>query len=101
MTVRSSSASSPRCQPSATLMTATNQNITQPNMRHSAKLGATVLVYGTHYRDLYRVLLDSRSSPGLGNWTAEARVDPGYDDSEAGFGGPQVAIDESTGKIHV
>jgi chitodextrinase len=88
-------------QSSATLMTITNENITQPNIRHSAKLGATVLVYGTHYRDLYRVLLDSQSSPSLGNWTAEARVDPGYDDSEAGFGGPQVAIDESTGKIHV
>jgi len=88
-------------QSSATLMTSTNQNITQPNIRHSAKLGATVLVYGTHYRDLYRVLLDSKSSPSLGNWTAEARVDPGFDDSEAGFGGPQVAIDESTGKIHI
>jgi fibronectin type 3 domain-containing protein len=85
----------------AVQMTTTNQNITQPNIRHSAKLGATVLVYGTHYRDLYRVLLDSRSDPSLGNWTSESRVDPGYDDSEAGFGGPQVAIDESTGKIHV
>jgi chitodextrinase len=82
-------------------MTTTNQNITQPNIRHSAKLGATVLVYGTHYRDLYRVLPDSRADPSLANWTAEAVVDPGYDDSEAGFGGPQVAIDESTGKIHV
>jgi fibronectin type 3 domain-containing protein len=82
-------------------MTTTNQNITQPNIRHSAKLGATVLVYGTHYRDLFRVLPDGRTDPGLANWTAETMVDPGYDDSEAGFGGPQVAIDESTGKIHV
>lgn len=82
-------------------MTTTNQNITQPNIRHSAKLGATVLVYGTHYRNWYRVLPDGRADPSLTNWTAEKLVDPGYDDSEAGFGGPQVAIDESTGKIHV
>jgi len=82
-------------------MTATNSNITQPNIRHSAKLGATVLVYGTHYRDLYRVLLDSRTDPSLGNWTAETVLDSGYDDSEAGYGGPQVAIDEASGNIHV
>jgi fibronectin type 3 domain-containing protein len=82
-------------------MTATNQNITQPNIRHSAKLGATVLVYGTHYRMLYRVLPDGRADPSLSNWTAEKNVDPGFDDSLSGFGGPQVAIDESTGKIHV
>jgi hypothetical protein len=86
---------------SAIHMTTTNQNITQPNIRHSARLGATVLVYGTHFRDLYRVLPDGRHDPSLANWTAETMVDPGYDDSEAGFGGPQVAIDESTGKIHV
>ncbi len=82
-------------------MTATDSNITQPNIRHSAKLGATVLVYGTHYRDLYRVLLDSRTDPSLGNWTAETVLDSGYDDSEAGYGGPQVAIDEASGNIHV
>ncbi len=82
-------------------MTTTNHNITQPNIRHSARLGATVLVYATHYRDLYRVLPDTKADPSLANWTAEATIDPGYDDSEAGFGGPQVAIDENSGKIHV
>ena len=85
----------------AILMTTTNTNITQPNIRHSAKLGATVLVYGTHYRDFYRVLLDGRTDPSLGNWSAESLIDSGYDDSEAGYGGPQVAIDETTGNIHV
>ncbi len=82
-------------------MTTTNTNITQPNIRHSAKLAATVLTYGTHYRDWYRVLLDGRTDPSLTNWTAQALIDPGYDDSEADFGGPQVAIDENSGKVHV
>jgi fibronectin type 3 domain-containing protein len=88
-------------QPSAILLNATAQNIVQISIRHSAKLGATILVYGAHYRDSMRTLLDSKANPSLANWTPESQIDPGYDDSEAGFGGPQVAIDETTGKIHV
>src|SRR4029077_13251634 len=88
-------------QPSAILLNATAQNIVQVAIRHSAKLGATILVYGAHYRDYVRTLLDSKANPSSANWTAEAQIDPGYDDSEAGFGGPQIAIDETTGKIHV
>ena len=88
-------------QPSAILLNATAQNIVQISIRHSAKLGATIVVYGAHYRDSMRTLLDSKANPSLANWTPESQIDPGYDDSEAGFGGPQVAIDEATGKIHV
>jgi chitodextrinase len=88
-------------QASAILLNSTAQNIVQVSIRHSAKLGATIIVYGAHYRDSMRTLLDSKANPSVANWTAESQIDPGYDDSEAGFGGPQVAIDETTGKIHV
>ncbi len=87
--------------PSAILLSNTGQNIVQVSIRHSAKLGATIAVYGGHSRVFTRTLLDSRADPSLANWTAESKVDPAYDDSEAGFGGPQIAIDENSGKIHV
>ena len=81
-------------------MTTTNQNTTQVNIRHSAKLGATIAVYGTHCQIFYRTLLDSKADPSLGSWTSEALVDSGNDDCEGNFGGPQVAIDESSGDVH-
>jgi chitodextrinase len=87
-------------QSSAILMTTTGQNIVQVSVRHSAKLGATVLVYGARCELWTRTLLDSRSDPGLAQWTAESNID-GADDCGAGFGGPQIAIDENSGKIHV
>jgi chitodextrinase len=87
-------------QPSAILMTATGQNIVQVSVRHSAKLAATVLVYGARCDLWTRTLLDSKSNPGLAQWTGESMID-GAIDCGAGFGGPQIAIDESTGRIHV
>jgi chitodextrinase len=88
-------------QPSATWLTTTGHTIVQVSIRHSARLGATILVYTARSRLFTRTLLDSKADPSLGNWTAESKVDPAYDDSGAGFGGPQVAIDENSGKIHV
>ena len=85
---------------SAIQMTTTNQNPTQVNIRHSAKLGATIAVYGTHCQIFYRTLVDSKADPSLGSWTSEALVDSGNDDCEGNFGGPQVAIDESSGDVH-
>jgi hypothetical protein len=74
--------------------------ISQVALRHSAKLAATIAVYGAHSQLFTRTLLDSAPNASLANWTSEALVD-GFDDSEAGFGGPQIAIDEATGNIHV
>ena len=85
----------------AILLTTTGPNIVQVSIRHSAKLGATIAVYGGHCRMWFRTLLDSKTDPSLGNWSTESMVDPTDDDCEFGFGGPQIAIDESTGKIHV
>ena len=72
----------------------------QVSIRHSAKLGATIAVYGARSNLYTRTLLDGATDPSLGNWTPESTID-GLDDSEFGFGGPQIAIDETTGKIHV
>src|SRR4029077_16632711 len=83
------------------LLTPVGQAIAQVSIRHSAKLGATIVIYGAHSRVLTRTLLDSATDPSLANWTPESMVDPGFDDSESGYGGPQIAIDENSGKIHV
>jgi hypothetical protein len=85
----------------ASLLTTTGGTIAQVSIRHSAKLGATIAVYGARNHVYTRTLLDSKADPSLGNWTAESLIDAGFDDSEWGFGGPQIAIDETTGKIHV
>ncbi|MFI5282275.1 MAG: hypothetical protein ACHQ0J_04005 [Candidatus Dormibacterales bacterium] len=76
-------------------------NIAQVALRHSAKLGATIVVYGARNHLYSRTLLDSKADPSLVNWTGENTIDGGYDDSEASFGGPQIAIDEATGNLHV
>jgi hypothetical protein len=78
----------------------TSTTIWQPCVRHSAKLGATVLVYGGNSRTFYSILKDSAADPSRANWTTTATVDPGFDDTFAEFGGPQVVINESDGKIH-
>jgi hypothetical protein len=88
-------------QEAAIQLTPVSSNIAQVSIRHSAKLGATIAVYGAHNRLFYRTLLDTATNPSLGNWTTESAVDSNLDDTEWGFGGPQVAIDETTGKIHV
>src|ERR1700686_856729 len=80
---------------------AVSQTVVQVSVRHSAKLGATIVAYGDHSKLWTRTLLDSKTDPSLTNWTAESAVDPLFDDSEAGFGGPQIAIDENSGKIHI
>ena len=85
---------------SAIQMTTTGQNIVQVSVRHSAKLQATVLVYDARCAIWTRTLLDSTTDPSLTNWTSEANVD-GADDCGFGFGGPQIAIDESNGNVHV
>jgi hypothetical protein len=74
--------------------------IMQISVRHSTKLGATIAVYGARSRLWTRTLLDGAANPSLSNWKGESAVDT-FDDSESGFGGPQIAIDETTGKIHV
>jgi hypothetical protein len=74
-------------------------SIVQLSVRHSARLGATVLVYGAHSTMNYAVLADS-ATPALGNWGGNTVYDQ-FDDSLSLFGGPQVVIDESTGAIHV
>jgi hypothetical protein len=81
--------------------TPVGHTIVQVSIRHSAKLGATIVVYGARSRLFTRTLLDTRTNPSLTNWSAESPVDPLFDDSEWGFGGPQVVIDEATGNIHV
>jgi len=81
-------------------LTATIPNSVQVSIRHSAKLGATIAVYGAHCRILTRTLLDSKADPSSANWTSEATVDS-TDDCENNFGGPQIAIDENNGNIHV
>ncbi len=81
-------------------LTTTKTNSVQVAIRHSAKLGATIAVYGAASRILTRTLLDSKA-PSIGNWSAESTVDSGFDDSENNFGGPQIAIDESNGDLQV
>ena len=88
-------------QEAAIQLTAVGSAIAQVSIRHSAKLGATIAVYGARSHIYTRTLLDSKANPSLSNWTAESLIDAGFDDSEWGFGGPQIAIDETTGKIHV
>jgi hypothetical protein len=85
----------------AIMLTNTVPNTVQVSIRHSAKLGATIAVYGAKGHIWTRTLLDSKTNPSLANWSAESMVDPGYDDYEGNFGGPQIAIDESSGNIHV
>ncbi|HVS48973.1 MAG TPA: FG-GAP-like repeat-containing protein [Candidatus Dormibacteraeota bacterium] len=85
----------------ASLLTTTGGNIAQVSIRHSTKLGATIAVYGARNHVYTRTLLDSKADPSPANWTTESLIDAGFDDSEWGFGGPQIAIDETTGKIHV
>ncbi|MGA7911142.1 MAG: FG-GAP-like repeat-containing protein [Candidatus Dormiibacterota bacterium] len=82
-------------------LTSTASNSVQVSIRHSAKLGATIAVYGAACQVLTRTLLDSATDPTPGNWNTETAVDPGSNDCEGNFGGPQIAIDESTGNIHV
>jgi FG-GAP-like repeat len=86
---------------SAELLTTTFPNSIQVSLRHSAKLGATIAVYGSHCEILTRTLLDGATDPSPANWTTESAVDPQMDDCEGNFGGPQIAVDERTGKIHV
>ncbi len=85
----------------ANQLTSTASNSVQVSIRHSAKLGATIAVYGAACQILTRTLLDSATDPTPGNWNPETAVDPGNNDCEGNFGGPQIAIDESTGNIHV
>jgi hypothetical protein len=82
------------------IFTPVGSAIAQVSIRHSAKLQATIAVYGARSRLWTRTLLDSATNPNLGNWSAETAIDT-FDDSEWGFGGPQIAIDETSGKIHV
>ena len=84
----------------ASLLTATATNSVQVTIRHSAKLGATIAVYGAACHILSTTLLDGAPDPSPTNWTTEATIDTG-DDCENNFGGPQVVIDEATGNIHV
>jgi hypothetical protein len=88
-------------QEAAIQLTVAGSTISQVSIRHSAKLGATVAVYGARSHMYTRSLLDTKANPSLANWSAESQVDPAFDDSESGFGGPQIAIDETTGNIHV
>jgi chitodextrinase len=84
----------------AQMLTPTFPNSVQVSIRHSTKLGATIAVYAAHCNIYTRTLLDSATDPSPANWTTELAVDT-QDDCEGNFGGPQIAIDESTGKIHV
>ena len=84
----------------ALLLTSQATNSVQVTLRHSAKLGATIAVYGAHCQILTTTLLDGATDPSPTNWTTESAIDSG-DDCENNFGGPQVAIDEATGNIHV
>src|SRR6266566_3511578 len=85
----------------AELLTATASNPVQVTIRHSAKLGATIAVYGAACKILSRTLLDGAADPSPANWTTQSTVD--VDDCEGGpwLGGPQVAIDETSGDVHV
>lgn len=71
----------------------------QVNLKHSAKLGATVVVMGGNSRIFYSTLLDSLS-PARANWHADTVVDL-FDDTLTQFGGPQVVVDEATGTVHL
>jgi chitodextrinase len=82
-------------------LVATATNSVQVSIRHSARLGATIAVYGAHTHVYSRTLLDSKTDPSSSNWSTEKLVDSGFDDSENNFGGPQIAIDENNGNIHV
>ena len=84
----------------AQLLTPTFPNSVQVSIRHSTKLGATIAVYAAHCRIFTRTLLDGATDPSPAFWTTESLVDTG-DDCEGNFGGPQIAIDESTGNIHL
>jgi chitodextrinase len=84
----------------ANQLTTTHSNSVQVTIRHSAKLGATVAVYGAACKILTRTLLDTGGDPSSTHWSTERTVD-GNDDCENNFGGPQIAIDESNGNIHV
>ena len=84
----------------ALLLTSQHTNSVQVTIRHSAKLGATIAVYGAACQILTTTLLDGASDPSPTNWTTEASIDSG-DDCENNFGGPQIAIDETNGNIHV
>jgi hypothetical protein len=83
----------------ASQLTPTKPNSVQVAIRHSSKLGATIAVYGAYCKIYSRTLLDSKS-PLPANWTAQSAFDLG-DDCENNFGGPQIAIDEANGNIHV
>ncbi len=83
----------------ASLLTATHQNSIQVSIRHSDKLGATIAVYGAFCKVLTRTLLDSAADPSPANWIAESQID--VDDCDAVLNGPQIAIDENSGDIHV
>ena len=78
---------------------ATGTNSVQVAIRHSSRLNATIAVFGTRCQIWYRVLSDG-NNPTTG-WSNEALVDPNNDDCEGNFGGPQITIDESSGRIHV
>lgn len=84
----------------ANQLTTTHSNSIQVAIRHSTKLGATVAVYGAACKILTRTLLDTAVDPSSSHWSTERTVD-GNDDCENNFGGPQIAIDESNGNIHL
>jgi chitodextrinase len=84
----------------ASQLTPTFSNSVQVAIRHSSKLGATIAVYGAHCRLFSRTLLDGAIDPSPSRWTGETTIATG-DDCENNFGGPQIAIDEANGNIHV
>lgn len=73
--------------------------ICQVNVRHSVKLGATVVTYGGNSQMHYAVLKDSAASPAVANWGGRVVFDQ-YTDNYISFGGPQLIIDEVSGAIH-
>jgi hypothetical protein len=77
----------------------TGTNSAQIAIRHSTHLGATIAVFGTRCQIYTRTLMDG-ANPTSG-WSSESLVDSGNDDCEGNFGGPQIAIDETNGNIHV
>ena len=83
----------------ADLLTTTQKNSVQVSIRHSNKLGATIAVYGAFCKVLTRTLLDTAADPSPANWTPETQID--VDDCDAVLNGPQIAIDENSGDIHV
>jgi chitodextrinase len=83
----------------ANLLTTTQQNSVQVSIRHSNKLGATIAVYGAFCKVLSRTLLDTAADPSPANWNPESQLD--VDDCDAVLNGPQIAIDQNSGDIHV